>query len=585
MRTLGKWSGDPVIGLGMALLCAYYVISPGVFQSKASGDGWFGFNYLRAIFEFHTIDMHDVLPNFVQFFGVSGPGHHMPNRCPFGPVFVWTPFYLVALGVQWLGQHAHVVAPGDASSRFVAWLTGLGTLAGVLVGWRQLYLLVARYVGRTAARIGSIAAVWATPIAWYAATQPFYQHGLAFGFVAILVERWDRTRGDASAWRFLWLGLIGGLAATMREQEALFLLLPGVEALYFTLRGPQRLRWLVGGVVLSVAFVVAFMPQLLVWRYYTGSMLTPAQVEPLRWSTPFVIVSLFSTRGGLFPWSPIAYAATLGLCFVATAPRARVLALGLLGVFALELYVVSSAWVLTGGYGFGARRLSDCAVLIALGVGLLWARVSPSSEGSSEGPSEAGSPSRARPWGRRLVAGFVVLCLGLNVWAMELMRAYRIASSGAYARSAQRFLEDVHAPRFVSRFFGAVGYPFVQPAGWIFALWHHAPASAFEGVVGNFFLDRDGQWMQIQTRALAFERDARPYVIAGLDLTQKPARVTGPMRMLVPVFAREPVSVHMLGLVPPTNLAGEWNGVPLQPRADASGIRFVAPCRRRCGPA
>src|SRR5579863_5584292 len=100
----GLWlgAGDRVNALGMVVLCAYYVIDGGVFQGKASGDGWFGFNYLRAIFQFHTLDMHDALPQFVQFFGVSGPGHHMPNRCPFGPVFVWAPFYLVALGVQWL---------------------------------------------------------------------------------------------------------------------------------------------------------------------------------------------------------------------------------------------------------------------------------------------------------------------------------------------------------------------------------------------------------------------------------------------------------------------------------------------------
>ena len=57
-----------------------------------------------------------------------------------------------------------------------------------LVGYRAMYQLLMRHVGRTAARIGSAVSVWATPIAWYAVTQPAYQHGLAFGLVALLIN-------------------------------------------------------------------------------------------------------------------------------------------------------------------------------------------------------------------------------------------------------------------------------------------------------------------------------------------------------------------------------------------------------------
>jgi hypothetical protein len=541
----------------MAVLCAYYAIDAGVFQGKASGDGWFGFNYLRAIFEFGTLDMQKVLPSFLPFFGTGGPGHHMPNRCPIGPVFIWAPFYVVALGLQWIGQLAHVVPRGDASSPFVAWITGVGTLGGVLVGWRYTYVLVARYTSVTAARLGTIVAVFATPLAWYTATQPFYQHGLAFCFVAILVENWDRTRGNDDWRRFLWLGVIGGLGATMREQEALYLLLPGCEAAWHVLRGPNRARWLVGGIVLTLAFIVAFSPQLLVWRYYTGSALTPAQVEPLRWSTPFIIVSLFSTRGGLFPWSPIAYAAVIGIAVAWR--RAPVIVLSLLGAFVVELYVVSSAWVLTGGYGYGARRLSDCAVLIALAVALLWTKLD------------------GKRWPRRILAGFGALCIALNVWAMELLRAHRIASSGAYARTAEYFFGEIKAPPALGRFFGAVGYPFVQPAGWIFALAHHTRASAFEGIVGNFILDRDGQWMQLQNRSLPIDASTRPYVSDGLDLAQKPARVTGPVRILVPLFARETVGVHVRGDLAPGARRASWNGTTIPTVDEPGGLRFEVP--------
>ena len=545
----------------MLALVAYYVGTRGVFQGKASGDGWFGFQYLRAIVFFHTIDMRAPLPEYLPYFGLSGPGHHMPNRCPFGPVFLQMPLYLVACGLHWLCGVVHKPwAANNGQSPFEAWVTALSTLAAVLVGWRYTYLLVERHAGRVAARVGSIAAVWATPIAWYAVTQPLYQHGLAFCFVAVLVEYWDRTRGDASWRRMAWLGAIGGVAMMMRGQEALWLLLPGVEAAWHVVVGPERRRWLVAGVVLCVAALVAFAPQMMVWRYYTGSPFTPAQVEPLRPTTPFFVVSLFSTRGGLFPWSPVAYASVLGLFFCG---RARTTTLALLAVFALEVYVVSSAWVVTGGYGYGARRLSDGATLMALCIGLLWARC---------------DVARS-PWPRRLLAAFVALCVLLNVLAMELLRAKKIPSSGAYARSAERFVADCGLPA-LGRLFGVIGYPFVQPAGWLFALAHHVPASMFESVVGNWFLDRDGQWLQVQSRGTAFDEIGRGYVASGMAFAPAPrtsGRVVGPVRMMLPMFAQEPIVVHLVGQIPAGARSAAWNSAPVVVADEPKGVRLTVP--------
>jgi hypothetical protein len=348
----------------------------------------------------------------------------------------------------------------------------------------------------------------------------------------------------------------------MRQQEALWLLLPGCEALWQVVRGPERRRWLAAGVLLTLSAFIAFVPQMLVWWYYTGSPLVAPQVEPLRLSTPFVIVSLFSTRGGLFPWSPIAYAALVGLVVVDR--RVRVLAWALVAVFALEVYVVSSAWVVTGGYGYGARRLSDGAVLIGLGVACVWAWLSRDGRGAR--------------LGRRLLAGFSALCLLLNIGAMELLRARRIASSGAYARTAEHFLGEVGAPPSLARLFRVVGYPFVQPVGWLFALRHHTSASTFEGVVGNWFLDRDGQWFQVQSRTLPLEEGTRVYVASGLELVGKaPARVTGPARLLLPMFAREPIVVHLVGAVPPGPRQARWNDATVPVVDEPGGVRLAVP--------
>jgi hypothetical protein len=553
-------AGDPVLLAGMALLVVYYVATRGVFQGKASGDGWFGFMYLRAIFFEHTLDMKTVIPEYLPYFSSGGPHHAMPNRCPFGPVLIWAPFYLIAVGVAKLGALMHLVHPMKGGEPFFSWFTGLGTLALTLVGYRAMYVMLLRHVGRGAALIGSTVAVWATPIAWYAVTQPAYQHGLAFGLVALLVERWDARYGDPDWRRFAWLGVLGGLAMEMRAQEALFLLLPGVEALVQVVRGPERKRWLIGGVVLCAATLIAFWPQVMVWHWYTGAF-RPVQVEPLRWGTPFILVALFSTRGGLFPWSPIAYAATAGLVVVRrfAAPTRR-LALALTALFLVEIYIVASAWVVTSGYAYGARRLSDGAVVLGLLTALLWQQVS------------------EKQTARRLLAAFVALCVLLNVLAMELVRARRVPSSGGYARTAGKWLDEAKAPKWMGRFFEKVGYPFVQPVGWLFALWHHAPASAFEGVVGNLLLDRDGQWFTVLTKSLNFDQFNHSAVVEGMELPENvdktPARVTGRVRLLLSMFAKERIEVQLIGTIPPGPIALTWNGAPIVVNRANNGARF-----------
>jgi hypothetical protein len=544
-----------VLAAAMLLVVAYYVATRGVFQGKTSGDGWFGFMYLRSIFFEHTLDMQRVMPEYLRYFGTSGPWKAMPNRCPIGPVFVWAPFYLVSVGITKLLTLAHFIA-AQHEAAIQAWFCGLGTLGGVLVGWRFLYVLVERRLGRAAARIGTIAAVWATPIVWYAVTQPGYQHGLAFGLIAILVERWDAKLGDASPRRFALLGLVGGAAMMMRPQELLYLLLPAGEIAWRMARGPDRGRWLVGGVVLGAATLVAFSPQLAVWYYYTGGF-HPVQAEPIRWTTPFFVVTLFSTRAGLLAWSPITYASVTGL-FVRSPARRLAVALG--AVFAIEIYIVAAAWVVSGGYSFGARRLSDAAVVLAVGLAMLYARAS------------------AR--GRRVVVGFTALCIVMNVAAMELQRAGLEPSSGGQARPASLWLRDAHAPEFVQRLFARIGYPFSQPAGWLFAIEHDTSASAFEGIVGNFMLERDGQWMTILTKTLPMNKANTLYVPSGLAFgpgDKDLATVIGPIRMLLPMFARERVVVDVIGAIPAGDARASWNGQAAKVARIPAGVRLDLP--------
>jgi hypothetical protein len=515
--------------------------------------------YLRAIFFEHTLDMQTIMPEYLRYIGKMPRTGHMPNRCPIGPVIFWIPSYLVGVAYVWIRELIMHLPHSKGDTPLHAWFAALGTVGGVLVGWRAMYVLIERHLGRIAACIGSIAAVGATPLVWYAVTQPMYQHGLAFAFVALLIERWDRTLGDSSRKRFAVLGVLGGFAMAMRAQEVVYLVPIGIEVGWHLVRDRDRRPWLIGGLVFVGAALLAFSPQLMVWQYYTG-LPKPPQVEAIRWSTPFFVVSLFSTRSGLFPWSPVAYLAVVGL--VIGARRAPKVTWALLLAFLLELYIIAAAWVIHGAYSYGARRLSDAALLMGLAVGLLVSAL-------------------ARPAARWAVASLVAALIALNVWAMELQRWGGVASSGAFARTTSRWLDDAGVRPSIARFFERVGGPFVQPAGWLFALYHHVPAATFEGVVGNFLLERDWLYYEVLNKTLPMNRYNRWYGPNGLtfpdDNKAVGAVVTGRVRLLLPMFAKEPVTMVATGTFTPGLLHMNWNGNPLDTVAGPTSWRIVAP--------
>ena len=572
---VGRWltGGHRFTAVAMGLVALYYALTWGPFQGKAAGDGWFAFLYLKAIVFHGSLDMKLVAPEYLRFFGESGPGHHMPNRCPFGPTLLWLPFYLLVAIPELIALKLHLwkLSVQSGQSPIHIWVTGLGTLLSVLVGWRALLQLFTRHVGASAAQIGAAAAVWATPMLWYTAHHPFYQHGIAFLVVCVMIEYWDRTRGQSHVMRFVVLGALGGYGVSVRAQEVVWLLPFFVECVWNLLRGPNRGRWLLGGLLCTLTAIVALSPQLAVWCYYSGKPF-PVQAEPLRPTEPFFLVALFSTRGGLFPWTPMVYASVVGFVLQLidkfrgkhdnVSATTGTLSIAVVASFLLDLYIVACAWMVSSGFSYGNRRLSDCAVVFGLGVAMLHRRW------------------QAHSSRRRWLMGFLVLCTVINLALMEVLRAQKMASSGSASHALARALEyDLHAPKWLVRGAAIVGYPFDEPAAAIWSLVHHVPVATFETVVGTCFLDRDGQWFTILTRTLELNRSNRYFVASGLRWSDEksPPVVTGPTRILLSMFAKEVVELDLVGSFPPGPTTLKWNGYDVALGRTGERLRAVVP--------
>lgn len=606
-----------MLSLAAVALLAYYLwTTPGLFGSKAQGDGLFSFHYLPSLVVYRSLDMRHALPEHLDTLD-SGPRGHKLNRAPIGPALAMLPIYC-------LGETAKPVATrvlrglhrdprGLGPPPFVPHTgqmlyTGLVTLAAGLLGMVLTYCLLRRYFGRGAALAGALAAVFLTPQLWYLTIQPHYQHGLAFAAVALLLWRWDRERGSLRPRRFFGLGVLGGVAMLMRAQEVVFLLAPALELALALVRRGARPGPAAGGILrcaalLGLGALLGFLPQLAVWGAYFGWFVRPTNIETLRPLEPALAEVLWSMRAGLFPWTPVAYLGCAGLGLgllypgesagpAGAQPAGRADRRGLLMAAAVilvaDVYLVASSWVFYGGFSFGARRLADCAGLLGIGVAELWARLT------------AGAGWR-RPARAALGIGLCLLA-GLNLTLIELVRQRRLPDSGAAAWPAYRLAQRAGGPQWLVALLRR-GYPFAQPAGLLFALRHHAPLTAWEGVVGNYALEQEAHDRTVSGATWDFTGpQAELFVVEGL--TAEPAdergrRVEPRVRLLLQPFAAGAIECSLEGTTDdptrgandgstrgsnddPTQgelapLVVQWNGQTLPTRRQGSRTLFTLP--------
>lgn len=274
-----------------------------------------------------------------------------------GPAIAWLPFFLTAHLITLAGG-----APTDGYSSLYLTMTALGSAIWGMAGVFGCYAL-ARRVAMPLPALAATIGIWlASPLFFFMYRIPLYAHAptVALAAAILLVWSFGRERTD-SYWMWLLLGLLIGLAATMRWQNGLYVLI-----VPFALR---RMAWRDIAIRLSLAaigIVIGFAPQLMVWwRLYHQFIALPQGSDFLRWWNPVIRPLLFGTNRGLFVWQPITMLGMAGLALLAWRDRRLGLALGI--VIGLELYLNSIVRDWWGGGGYGPRRFDWLLPPLALG--------------------------------------------------------------------------------------------------------------------------------------------------------------------------------------------------------------------------
>jgi hypothetical protein len=294
----------------------------------------------------------------------------MPNPFSVGVAILWLPFFLLGH----LAAHMTDFATDGFSAPYHI-AVYLGNMVYGFAGIVLIYRLVERLFDRDIAILATVLIWFASGVLYYLFPLLPMSHMPSMFAVTLFVTAWLSWREKMELRGYIVLGALGGLAALVRWQNALFLVLPAVDIVdaLRRQRGEREalretaLRMLISG----AAFLVVFSPQMIVWKVLYGGFVTvPQGAGFLAWFKPTLFDTLFSTRHGLISWAPVILPAIIGLFMFPTDKRR----LGYLLVvpLVLQLYVNSVAvWV---GWSFGMRRFLNCSAIFALGLAALLAK-------------------------------------------------------------------------------------------------------------------------------------------------------------------------------------------------------------------
>lgn len=304
------------------------------------------------------------------------------NFTPLGTALLWAPFYLLAHAGVVVARTLGASVAADGFSPPYVMAVCYASWAYGMVALLLLHRALVRFGGfaEPAPSWATAAVLWGTPLLYYVTLGPGFSHAVSLLVITLLVWLTLRFRGDELTFaRAAALGATGGLAALVREQDGLFLVVP---ALVVALDGWRERRVpaaVTRLVTMGVAAAVVFVPQLLAYRAINGRF-GPSHLvaRKMSFAGPHVLSVLFDPGHGLFVWAPLLFLAAGGLVFAAVHARRGdpvplALALGLL----LQIWINGSVESWTQAGAFGSRRFVGATPLLAWGLTALLAAVLP----------------------------------------------------------------------------------------------------------------------------------------------------------------------------------------------------------------
>ena len=382
----------------------------------------------------------------------------VPSYFSVGPALAWAPAYLAAHGVMLLREGAGPAEHADGYGGLYYLAIALSSLAFGAAGLLLAYRFAALAAPRREALWSVLTMAGASPLLYYLYLAPSYSHALTvFASGAFLLYWWRTRHADRAATWFRW-GLLAGVLFLMHWNDVVLAVPVFVVEASRLLRGDGTRR--AGATVrrllacvsaAGLGFILAASPQFCAWQYFHGRPWVRHSVDLIGFTPGGLWGTLFSSRHGLFVWTPVALLAVIGLFRLFRRDRE------LAGVClaALVLLVASNCTVRDwwGGASFGMRRMVSGTPLLALGFAVFLddLRLALAHRARRQG---GGAGASAASTGPRLLAPLAFF--GFSAWNLLLLAQYAL---GMISHSGPVSLATIAAnqPRVVASLVRLVG--------------------------------------------------------------------------------------------------------------------------------
>ncbi|HWB62258.1 MAG TPA: hypothetical protein VG603_02020 [Chitinophagales bacterium] len=300
----------------------------------------------------------------VQFTNYPGTGKIF-TKYTYGVAALLLPFFLIAHGITLLVNPAGA----DGYSFYYMMAIIVAAVFYMLLGLYLLYKTLAKRFSTPVSLLVPLLILTGTNLYFYTICQPGMSHVYSFFLFAVVVFLTPKILAGAPLKYWLMYGFTFGLIVVIRPTNCVLLLYPLLYGIYslpllagralYLITAWRYILWAI------VAFFIMFIPQLIYWKYISGSYIIYSYSNEgfLYWSSPKILQVLFDVQNGWLLYSPLMVFAVIGLFF---AIRQKVsAAVPLLAILPLITYIFASWWAWWFGGAFGHRCYIEYYALLA----------------------------------------------------------------------------------------------------------------------------------------------------------------------------------------------------------------------------
>lgn len=370
-----------VFALSSIFLLHYYVVGQAVY-----GDGIYYYAITHSIYFDHDLNTQNQL------------GHHYSpksnnsskeepletretltktglasNKYPLGSSLAWLAAISLSDVSANLLKHFNPSFPNNGYSNIYQISVGLLNILFVSFGLFLLYKFLLKSHSQLSSLLAVSTLIFGSNLLYYGGIDVINSHPLSFLVATVFLIYWSKNKNKTYR-NWLIIGIIIGILALVRTQDLIFLSLVIFENIFLMFRNESPFlvklyKFLLNNLLVALGFLISFFPQLIEWRIIFGNFLQNPYIsskEGFNFFSPHLFEIFFSSKVGLFIWTPIYLFCFVGLFLLLKKNRYLSLS-GIILLFSQIILISSwSGW--SQGESFSIRMLISGLPFLALGL-------------------------------------------------------------------------------------------------------------------------------------------------------------------------------------------------------------------------